>query len=219
MDNQHWHDRWAQQRIGFHQTEVSPYLEAHWAAVHSDPAGTVFVPLCGKSLDMLWLAERGYDVVGVEISEIAATAFFTENGLPFERHHEAPFDVYRGERITIYCGDFFELNSAHLAEVRAVFDRASLIALPPEARARYATHLQALIEPTVPLMVILLEYPDQQMQGPPYSVRHDEAESLFGARYQIQVLQSTDVLDQEPHFQSRGITSLRESVLRLTHSA
>jgi len=124
------------QEIGFHQDEVNPYLREYWQELHAARDGTVFVPLCGKSRDMLWLREQGHPVLGVELSAIAVQAFFGENGLIPD--HAARGKFYSGEadNIRILCGDFFDLCKDDMANVSAVYDRASLVALPPEnARA------------------------------------------------------------------------------------
>lgn len=80
MNEAFWHERWARNEIGFHLGEVNPYLLRHWPSLALPNGARVLVPLCGKSLDMAWLVEQGFTVVGVELSEKAVRAFLTSNG-------------------------------------------------------------------------------------------------------------------------------------------
>ena len=132
MEPQYWHQRWTEGRTGWHREEFNPHLEAHWPRLNVPPQARVFVPLCGKSRDLLWLAGEGHRVVGVELSEIAARAFFAEAGLsPQVTELGGGFTRYAVDEIEILCGDFFGLTPERLGGIEAVYDRASLIALPP----------------------------------------------------------------------------------------
>jgi len=215
MDNKHWHDRWADDRIGFHQTEINPYLVPFWPVLEQTPGSRVFVPLSGKSLDMLWLADQGHQVFGIEISDIAVEAFFTENNLRYERETRGRFEVYRSAELELWCGDFFDLTPEHLAGVSAVFDRASLVAFPAELRGNYAGHLQRLLPREAAILLVTLEYPEHEMQGPPFPVRTAEVNRLFGDRYRVELLESLEILDQEPHFRKKGLSTLMERIYHL----
>ncbi|MBP6750907.1 MAG: thiopurine S-methyltransferase, partial [Xanthomonadaceae bacterium] len=81
MDAEFWHRRWQDNQIGFHQHEATPMLQAHWATIGAPTGCRVFVPLAGKSLDMLWLAAQGHRVLGIELSPLAVAQFFAENAL------------------------------------------------------------------------------------------------------------------------------------------
>ena len=218
MDNQDWHDRWADNRIGFHQTEINPYLVPFWKVLDLPAATRVFVPLSGKSLDMIWLANRGHKVIGVELSEIAVEAFFAENALPCTQEKRGGFDVFRGTDIELWCGDFFDLSPEDLAGVSAVFDRGSLVAFPPDLRAVYAAHLGRVLPREADILLVTLEYPEHEMKGPPFSVRTKEVQTLLGDTYQIELLQSQEILEKEPHFRKKGLSTLTERVYRLHHS-
>ena len=149
MDASYWHEKWAEDRIGFHQDRPNRRLVEHWPALDLAPGTPVFVPLAGKSLDMLWLHERGHPVLGVELSEKAVRAFFDENALAHERRPDGPFERFSGTGdatgIELLVGDFFALTADDLAGVGALYDRASLIAMDDGFRARYAAHLGAIV--------------------------------------------------------------------------
>jgi len=215
MQPEFWHQRWQRGETGWHLTEINLHLQEHWPRLGVGAGERVLVPLCGKTLDLLWLAGEGHRVLGVELSPIAVEALFRDNGLTPEVVEDPPFRRYRLDEIEVLCGDFFDLGTAQLGEVAAVYDRASLIALPPELRPRYVTHLEGLIRPETRGLLITLDYDQAQMAGPPFAVREAEVRSLFGTRFDIRRLAELDVLAENPNFRSRGVTSLTEQVYAL----
>lgn len=157
----------------------------------------VFVPLCGKSLDLKWLLEHGHEVIGVELSELACREFYREHSIPFRESQCGRFTVFRGERITVLNGDFFELEPSSLlqfgGQIGAVYDRAALIAMPPDIRARYARHMIQLLQgagrdENFRFLQIVLERTPHDEKGPPFSVCLSEIESLYGAYFKIRAL-------------------------------
>lgn len=209
-----WHDRWQHNQIGFHQERVTPLLERHWNAVQAPAGARVFVPLCGKSLDMSWLAARGHRVLGVELSQQAVDQFFSEHGLVpqvrtsrYGRHHVAG-------PIEIICGDVFDLDAEALADCTAVFDRAALIALPPDLRTRYARSY-ALLPGGCRGLLVTLEYPQHEKDGPPFSVVEDEVQALYADDWRIQLLARDDILDQQQAFREEGVTRMSTCAYRI----
>lgn len=214
MDKAFWQARWAQNKIGFHRDEVNAHLENFWPRLGLQ-GGTVFVPLCGKSLDMLWLLGRGHRVLGVELSGIAVRDFFAHNGLSPERRPAGAFESWSADGIELLLGDFFDLSARDLAGVTAVYDRASLVALPPDMRARYAAHLRRILPVRVPILLVTLEYDEGQMQGPPFPVHEDEVRTLYAASHGIDLLFDLDMIAENPGIAAKGVTALREKVYRL----
>ncbi len=214
MDAHFWLQRWQDNLTGFHRQEVNPRLETFWPRLQLTPGEQVFVPLCGKSLDMLWLREQ-YSVLGVELSQIAVEAFFTENGLESERSRQGLFSVCETDRLTLLCGDFFNLQPEQLCKVRAVYDRASLIALPEDMRTRFVHHLTELLPPAAPMLLVTLDYDQTQMDGPPFSVEEQEVRDLFAPDWSIQLLHEEDILAKEPRFRERGLSRLSEKIYLL----
>jgi thiopurine S-methyltransferase len=164
------------------------------------------VPLCGKSLDMLYLREKDCRVSGIEISRVAVTEFFEENGIHPEIRDHSGLTLYRSENLEIYCGDFFTGDFSKLNTVDAVYDRASLIALPPDMRAAYVDRLSGLLPGATRTLLLTLEYPQQEMQGPPFSVTRTEIEKLYGSRYEIEHILAEDCLASEPRFREKGLS-------------
>ncbi len=215
MQKKYWLDRWERKDIGFHQNEINSHLHEYWQELQLAPGSKVFVPLCGKSRDMLWLDQQGHTVLGVELSAVAAQAFFTENGLiPQYRVHD-PFTHLEANDIHILCGDFFDLCKNDVAEVTAVYDRAALIALPPEMRKRYIHHLLHILPPATQILLITLDYPQYEMSGPPFPVSMDEVTSLYQSHAGITLLTQQDVLEQNLRFQERGLSRLQENIILL----
>jgi thiopurine S-methyltransferase len=211
-----WHERWQNKEIGFHQDEVNGHLQQFWVEIKAPKAAYVFVPLCGKSRDMLWLRDQGYKVIGVELSPIAANEFFDESNLSPSVSVQAQFELWEDDNIAILVGDFFDLTPAQLQDCGAVYDRASLIALPPDMRERYAQHLSALLKPGIEVLLIALEYEQAQMSGPPFSVSEAEVQQLYNAHFHVELLHTVDALEDSPSFRQRGLTRLDEKVYRLT---
>jgi len=212
MDREFWQARWDEGRIGFHQDDINPYLQRHWPALKAPNEATVFVPLCGKSRDMLWLRDRGHTVIGVELVHRAVAAFFEENALPVDRRPHGPFTLWQSNGIRIYQGDFFDLSAGDLAGVGAVYDRASLIALPPPLRRRYGAHLRTLLPAGIDILLVTMDYPQVEMDGPPFAVSEREVEALYKDAFTIEHACSEDILDANPRFREQGLSSLIERV-------
>ncbi|MFT0533791.1 thiopurine S-methyltransferase [Castellaniella hirudinis] len=216
MDADFWLQRWQAGQTGFHQDRVMPLLQKYWPRLGLAANAPVLVPLAGKSLDVAWLAEQGHPVLAVELSPLAVTQFFTEHDLrprtwdtPQGRWHEAG-------NIRYFCGDIFALDTALLADCRACYDRAALIALPPDLRQRYAAHVYGHLPPGCQALLLTLDYPQHQMDGPPFAVPDAEVQTLFGAHWQINALGSRDVLAQEPKFAARGVSRMNTRVYQLS---
>ena len=216
MEPKFWQERWARNQIGFHLPEVNPYLQRHWPKLALAEGAKVLVPLCGKSLDLMWLASLGYRVLGVELSEQAVEAFFSEQGLMPGISQRGVFKVYRADLIEVWCGDFFALDAEALADCSALYDRAALIALPPLMRAQYAEHLNALLRPGCQGLLITLDYDQTQKAGPPFAVADEEVKLLLGGHWSVQVLEEQDILGESWKFVQDGVTRLEERVYRVT---
>lgn len=215
MEPEFWHQRWVRGEIGFHQQEINAHLQAFWDRLGLSPGEQVFVPLCGKTLDMLWLLSEGHRVLGVEISPMAVQGFFADNDIPVSPAADGPFTSYRADGLELLCGDFFDLTADRLDGVRGVYDRASLVALPPSMRERYVAHLKALFPGGLNALLVTLEYPDGEMEGPPFSVAEDEVRRLFGEGCEVEKLTVFNVLEDNPRFRERGLTRLQEKVYRI----
>ena len=206
MKSDFWLQRWRDQQIGFHQAKPNPWIERHWASLGLAPDATVFVPLCGKSLDMRALAELGHTVIGVELSPIGVAAFFDEAGEQADVDEGAALPRHAAGRISIYQGDFFALGPSEVAGVSAVFDRAAQIALPPDMRRRYAQHLCEILPSGTRTLLIALEYDQSLVDGPPFCVSQAEIGELYGAHATIEEIEAKEVRDLPPKFgEMRGV--------------
>ena len=208
MDPQFWHARWARGEIGFHLDRAHPMLARYGAPL----AGRrVLVPLCGKSLDMVCLAGLGCTVVGIELSAAAIDAFFAEHGLEPAVSTQGPGRIWQAGPYTLLEGDYFEFTAADLgAPCTGLYDRAALIALPPERRSAYAVHAAHLLASGAWGLLITLEYPQEVMAGPPFSVPESEVRTLYGPLAEARVLAVEDALAAEPRFAERGLTRLEQ---------
>lgn len=217
MQREFWEQRWQENQTGFHLDQINPYLKAHWQAVTNGQKGQVFVPLCGKSLDLVWLQQQGYSVTAVECSEIAVMAFFNEQGIDPEISQQGAFKCFRSKGLCIYLGDYFQLEAPMLKDISLVYDRASLVAMPDAMRKAYAEKMIELLPATVSMLLIALEYNQSRMAGPPFSVIQQDIVALYRQDFSIEKLQQQDIIQQQPRFRERGLESMIESVYKLTH--
>lgn len=186
-DNELWQQSWRDREIAFHQKTVNPHLVKFWPNLGLTAADRVFVPLCGKSLDLLWLAEQGHTVLGVELSPIAIRAFFRENRIQASRRQVGKFTLWEHGRIGILCGDIFQLTAADLGDIAAVFDRASLTALPDEIRGAYIDQLRNILPADCKMLLLTTEEPEEgETQGQPFAVA-DEIASLYASAFDIEL--------------------------------
>jgi len=209
MDREFWLERWQNGEIGFHRTAVHPMLAEYWPRLSVDEPAPVLVPLCGKSLDMLWLRERGHPVTGVELSDDALAQFVRDNGLALPRSQRG----YRGEGWNLVAGDWFEVELP--GAWPAFYDRAALVALPQHMRPAYVGKLRSLLAPGATGLLLTLEYEQAEMDGPPFSVPAREVRSLFTAPGSAEELERADILAAEPHLAQKGLTALQEVVWRI----
>lgn len=212
MDPAFWHERWHNKDIGFHQSAYHDLMQMHWHELGVGRGSQVFVPLCGKSLDMVWLAEQGHRIIGAELSGIAVDEFFAERGLSPEVETASAFSVKRGGPYEIWCGDFFELPRAALAQVAGVYDRASLVAFPPDMQERYTATLTDLVPETARMLLITLDYDQSQMAGPPFAVSRDSVKRLFGDSFAITEVAARSGPPRNAQFIARGLQSMEECV-------
>lgn len=215
MHEDFWQERWARNEIGFHLDDVHPGLRRHWPRLAVPVGATVLVPLCGKSLDLAWLAGQGYRVLGVELSQKAVEAFFSEQQLEVEVSQEGAYRVYRAGALEIRCGDFFALSAEDVAACQGVYDRAALIALPPAMRERYATLLTAILPAGCQQLLVTLDYDQAEMDGPPFAVSPSEVRELYAVGWDVELLEAKEVLERNPRMRERGLQRLEEQFHRL----
>jgi thiopurine S-methyltransferase len=187
LSNEYWLNRWRNGQTGWHQTEVEPAL-IQWFS--GRPKARIFVPLCGKSLDLKWLMDEGHEVVGCELSREACEGFLKENALDFTVSQSGKFTVYRGPSLTLFNGDIFDLVSETVGKIDAIYDRAALIALSANERAKYSNHLMnqvlpATLSPTFEWLQIILTRSPTDLSGPPFSVTFEEVRSLYGGTFKV----------------------------------
>ena len=192
MEHDFWHDRWQSGRIGFHESEPNPLLVRHFPTLSLANDARIFVPLCGKTLDIGWLLSKGYRVAGAELSELAIQHLFEELGVEPAVSDLGNLKRYSADQIDIFVGDIFDLKQERLGPVDAVFDRAALVALPDDMRSGYAPHV-ADITGNAPQLLVTFEYDPALIDGPPFSIPADEVNRHYAARYAVSTLSIGDV--------------------------
>jgi len=192
MDASFWHQRWGKNDIAFHESATNPLLVKYFKDLSLVKGGRVFLPLCGKTLDIPWLLSKGYRVAGVELSKIAVEQLFTELGVEPNISRVGKVNHYSTNNIDIFVGDIFDLSSKMLGPVDAIYDRAALVALPEEMRNRYTAHLIKITD-KAPQLLICYEYDQSLMEGPPFSVSDKEVDQHYRDNYDLTLMVSTNV--------------------------
>ena len=220
MDIAFWLERWRRGQIGFHQHHINPYLGYYYGEkgppLEKRAELKVFVPLCGKSKDLWWLQQNGYETLGVECSELAVEQFFTEQQLNYSKMNTESHVSYKSDKLEILLGDFFTLQADDIGNITDIFDRGSLIALPKEMRREYVNKVTELQKPGTRTLLITLTYAENEMDGPPFSFSEKEVHELYRDHFKIEKLAAKNILEDEPRFKDKGLTTLMETAYKLT---
>ena len=185
-----WLERWRKGTTGWHRSDINPQLIENINQLVEARFQKIFVPLCGASLDMKYLIDHGFHVLGVELSSLAIDRFFNENKIACKVSKVEDFDLYQGKNIDIYCGDFFKLKKNYLNGAICVYDRAALIALNPDLQKKYVGHLKEILPNSSKILLLTMFYPQNEMEGPPFSVGDDNVEDLFSDSKEIKKISS-----------------------------
>jgi thiopurine S-methyltransferase len=192
MEASFWHQRWEENNIAFHESEVNPLLVKYLKQLSLVNGSRIFLPLCGKTLDIPWLLSNGYRVAGAELSKIAIEQLFMGLGVEPKISEVGEVDHYSAQDIDIFVGDIFHLSSKLIGLVDAIYDRAALVALPEEMRDRYTKHLMKIAD-KAPQLLICYEYDQNLMKGPPFSISHEEVNRHYRSSYHLTPIASADV--------------------------
>lgn len=214
MHPEFWQQRWQEGRTGFHQATPTPLMMKYWPSFGVLADARVFVPLAGKSNDMVWLAAQGHRVLGVELAQMAVDQFFAEHALTPAVHETRYGKHHIAGNIELICGDVFHLDTAILESCTAVFDRAAMIALPPELRQRYIQEVYAKLPSGCHGLLITLEYPQQDRDGPPFSVQETEVRAQLEPVWQVHLQDRRPIPADHPGFVA-GASKLDTAVYKL----
>lgn len=219
MEPSFWHSKWDAKQIGFHQNEVNPLLIQHWSSLNLSSDCEVFVPLCGKTLDICYLAELGHTVLGCELSQTAVKQFFAENELTYSVKpvitSNGQLNMFSAEQVTFYQGDIFALTADELPPLNSFYDRAALIAWPESMRQAYVEKLAVLLPPQSLGLLITLDYPQEALKGPPFAVSNDWVMENMADYFDVELLSYEDVLSDNSRFVNKQVPWLTESVYKL----
>ena len=218
-DNQLWLRLWRERRTDFHQQAVNPLLSRFWPSLGLAPGSRVFVPLCGKSLDMLWLVEQGHEVIGVELSPLAVKAFFRENHLQPVKRRQGPFTLWQHGCLAILCGDYFALTQADLGQIDSVYDRAALTALPEDLRRRYVAQLRLLLPATCPVFLLTIEDAAEHASLQQALGVDPELQTLYAADFDIDLAHVESLFETDPQAPEQPPKRAEYKVYRLAGRA
>lgn len=210
---EYWHNRWDKEQTGWHRAIYNDLLLKHWPSINAPSGGEVLVPLCGKSLDMLWLAEQGYNVVGLEMVEQAVQAFFEENKLETVSNEIGKHIKYSSPPFTIFQGDLFDLE-AGVVQADAWYDRAAMVALPNSLREDYVKQICQQTKSGASGLLITFAYPQEQMDGPPFALHDEDVLRFFADGFEVECLEKIDLEDEK----DRGLSNVTSTVFKITRN-
>lgn len=190
MQADFWHQKWQDNKIGFHEAAPNSLLTANFSKLNLAKASRFFIPLCGKTLDIAWLLGNGYHVVGAELSQVAIEQLFEQLKLEPEISTAGKLTHYKAQNIDIFVGDVFELTNEMIGKIDAIYDRAALVALPETTRLQYAKHLMRITN-SAPQLLICYEYDQSLRQGPPFSVSGAEVKKHYAENYSVNLLEKS----------------------------
>lgn len=217
MEQGFWHKCWERNALGFHQHSVHLFLTQYFSSMCLSQDKHVFVPLCGKSSDMLYLGEY-LNVTGNELSEIACRDFFQDNGVCFEKSAHRHFTKYSCENISLLQGDFFALQADDIPKVDWIYDRAALVALPEAMQNKYVAHLKSFFNSGTRLFLVTVEFPKDQLSGPPFAITSERVARLFDG-FHIEHLASHDLPDKTFAQRQFDVDYLTEKLYVITLSS
>ena len=219
MQAEFWLKKWELGETGFDQRTVNEILESCWPAVEAPAGATVLVPLCGKSLDMRWLAEQGHAIVGVELSAVACQAFFDAIERVPRVSTAGSLRAWIAEPYRILQGDFLTATTADIGAVSFFYDRAAMVAMPPDMQPGYARHLLSLLPSGAAGLVNCLEYPPEDMQGPPFSISETRLRELLGEKCRLRRLLRREIETKGTALEGRGLDTVTETAYRVQVAA
>ncbi len=215
MEASFWHSCWERNSLGFHQNSIHPFLDAHLKKRLIASPQRVFVPLCGKSDDMIWLAEYS-EVVGAELSDIACRDFFAEKGIEANVACDGSFKRYNYKNIELWQGDFFKLTTHQLEPFDWIYDRAALIAMPVDMQEQYAAHLASFIGKNTCLFLISLEFPPDELTGPPFAIFSSDVKRLFD-KYNVDCIAESELVDKVFAQREFNVSYLKEKLYLISN--
>lgn len=216
QDNHLWLQFWRDQREDFHQSVVNPLLAKFWASLELTHGSRVFVPLCGKSLDMIWLAQQGHEVIGVELSPVAVKAFFRENGLKYVKRQCGKFTLWQSGRLNILCGDYFDLTQLDLGFFDTVYDRSALTALPENIRDLYVAQLRKIIPSSANIFLLTIEDAAENETLEQAIAVSEEITTLYAKNFRIDLAYVESVFETDPDLPNQPLQRAEYKVYRLS---
>lgn len=218
MEKEYWLNKWLSKDIAFHEQNINPDLITHIHALNLHPGDSILVPLCGKTKDMIWLANEGFNIIGIELSPIACSEFFSEMNISPQMTKQAKFTRYKHNNIELLCGDIFDLTSSDLPTIHAVYDCKALIALPSDMRKRYVDHLVSCLGTKISILLLTRET-NCNINPPPYSVESDEVNLLYSPYFNIHQAKCASVSDIPERLMRKGYREMRERVYLMSEKS
>ncbi len=202
VSHEQWTQAWDKGTIGWHRDKVDAILQKYLKQLCGDKESiSILVTLCGKTLDLPWLADEGHSVVGCELAELAGKQLFEENDIPFSVTTIDDFKVFSAtdsKKLKFYAGDFFKVNAALIGTFDVIWDHNAFGAVSPNDRSRYIELLSSLLVPGGKILLSNWEYDQSKRNFAPYSLNSEQIKEYFGTLFEVELLERMDHNDS--HF-------------------
>ncbi|XP_069814051.1 thiopurine S-methyltransferase-like isoform X1 [Dendropsophus ebraccatus] len=195
-----WKKKWETKDIWFHKKNIHPLLAEFINEMQDGRTKlTIFFPLCGKAVDMKWLADMGHNIVGVDACEIGLKEFFAEHDIPYTEEAVAGIPgakVFKSasDNISLYCCSIYDISESVIGKFDGMWDRGAMVAVNPRDRERYATIMLSLMAKDCHYLLVTVEYDPKLHGGPPFYVPESDLENLLGPSCTFKLLKKIDAL-------------------------
>ena len=155
-----------------------------------------FLPFCGRSPDMIWLASLGHRVTGVEWSKQAISQFFSTNGLDFDEStvtvgskEAVAYRAKGGVPIVIYCCDLFTVSGDDIGCFDCIWDNGSIGCFDSSRKPEYSKGMLSLLKPNGRMLLCARCFDQTYVAPLPFACSPEEVESMYGHRYNVELAQ------------------------------
>ncbi|KAM8966240.1 thiopurine S-methyltransferase-like [Pelodytes ibericus] len=215
-----WMARWEKRIIGFHEANVHVLLaEFVDDMVNNRKQIRILFPLCGKAVDMKWLADMGHTIVGIDVSEIAIKEFFAENNIPYVEEDVPGISgakVFKSTsgNISLYCCSIFNINDSIVGKFDGIWDRGAMVAINPCDRQRYVSLIISLMAKDCHYLLVTVEFEPKLHAGSPFYVPDEDLETMLGSLCSYKCLKTIDALSDNQR--QWGLVFYQEKIFLVT---
>lgn len=185
----HWLDAWNRGLTPWSDPGINQYLRDNLAKLRLTTGCTILVPMCGDSADMVWLAEQGHNVVGIDISHLAIESFFSQATIAYNKIGNVYTSKNTPLNITIINENIFNTELLSTFSFDAIYDKGALVTVPHKHKPKYILRMHKLA-PRAKILLITAYYRQAPGYGaPPFLESVESVQSLYREHYSFSLLE------------------------------